>query len=222
MPVRSTMSQLIARTRLMIQDNPSGSGTNFFADQDIQDTLDENVDFIRYEPLQIAPSIVNLASTNNQAAVVFADYFSAYQWWEQDVVLQGIDIPTNAAWKVLTPVASDYINGHWQFELNVFTSGTAPGQYPPCFATGRVYDLYRASADLLEFWGASLAGSYDITMDGQSMRRSQHMQAKLTLAASYRRKCKPKVAKLVRDDVNPEINARKMRLLDNSDTVKGY
>ena len=219
MPVRSTMSQLITRTRLMIFD---ASGSNqFFADQDIQDTLDETLDFIRYEPLAIGPSLVNTASTNNQPAVIFADYFSRYGWWEQDVVLQGINIPTNAAWSVLTPVASDYINGHWQFELNVFTSGTVPGQYPPCFATGKVFDLFAASADLLEFWGAALASAYDVSVDGQNLRRSQLMTAKLTLAEQYRRKAKPRIAKIVRDDILPEITARKMRLLDTDDIVKG-
>lgn len=224
MPVRSTMAQIIARVRTMIQDNPSGTGTNFFDDQTIQDTCDETVEFIRYEGLQIAPTIVNTASTGNQPTVIFIEYFSRYQWWESDVVLEGNNTSTHAAWIVLTPTESDLINGHWWFQpsSNEFTVPTVPGQYPPVFATGKVYDIYRASADLLEFWGASQAASYDITVDGQSLRRSQLMQAKLTLAASYRRKCKPKVAKLVRDDVNPEINARKMRLLDNSDTVKGY
>ncbi len=220
MPVRSTMASLIAKVRQMIFD-PSGSN-QFFADQDIQDHLDYHREDIRYEPLEIAPSIVNAASTGNQAQVIFADYYSRYQNWEDDVVLQGVNTSTHAAWVVLTPVASENLLGHWQFETSVFTSGVAPGQYPPCFATGKIFDTFAASADLLEFWSASLAGAYDITMDGQSMRRSQHMQAKLTLAASYRRKCKPKIAKLVRDDVNPEMNARKMRLLDNSDTVKGY
>ena len=216
------MSQIIARVRFMIQD-PSGS-SQFFQDQDIQDTCDETVDFIRYEPLQIAPTIVNTASTSNQPTVIFIEYFSRYQWWESDVVLEGTNISTHAAWIVLTPTESDLINGHWFFQPSSteFTSPIVPGQYPPVFATGKVYDLYRASADLLEFWGASLAGAYDVTADGQSLRRSQLMQAKLTLANSYKRKAKPKVAKLVRDDVNPEINARKMRLLDSGDTVKGY
>lgn len=220
MPVRSSMSQIIARVRAMIFD-PSGS--QFFDDQTIQDTCDENVDFIRYEPLMIAPTISNTASTGNQPTTIFIEYFSNFKWWESDVVLQGNSIPSNAAWKVLTPVQSDYINGHWFFEdpTTEFTVPTVPGQYPPVFATGKVYDLYCACADLLEFWAAGLAGAYDIVADGQNLRRSQLMQAKLTLANSYRRKAKPKVAKMVRGDLNPDINARKMRLLDSDDLVKG-
>ncbi len=220
MAVRSTMVDLIARIRLMIAD-PQG-GSQFFEDQDIQDYLDEHRADIRYEPLTIAPSIVNAASTGNQAAVIFADYYSNYKWWESDAVLQGVNIPTNAAWIVLSPVTSDYITGHWTFENNVFVSGTAPGQYPPVFATGKVYDRYATAVELLEFWAASLAGAYDVTVDGQSMRRSQLMTAKLAMADQYKRKMKPKVAKLVRTDVNPETNAQRMRLLDGYDSVKGW
>lgn len=222
MPVRSSMSQIIARVRTMIQD-PSGAN-QFFDDQTIQDTCDEGVDFIRYEPLQIVPTIINTASTSNQPTVIFIEYLSQFQWWESDVVLEGTNTTTHAAWVVLTPTESDYINGHFFFQASAteFTAPIAPGQYPPVFATGKVYDLYRASADLLEFWGASLAGAYDIVADGQNLRRSQLMQAKLTLANLYKRKAKPRIARMVRDDVNPEINARKMRLLDSDDLVKGY
>jgi hypothetical protein len=221
MPVRASMSQIITRVRFMIQDL---AGQNqFFADQDIQDTCDEYVDFVRYEGLQIAPTIINTASTLNQPSVIFIEYFSQFQWWESNVVLQGNDIPSNAAWTVLAASQSDFINGRFWFQppTDEFTSPTVPGQYPPVFATGQIFDLYAASADLLEFWGAALASAYDVSVDGQNLRRSQLMTAKLTLAEQYRRKAKPRIAKIVRDDVLPEITARKMRLLDTDDIVKG-
>ncbi len=218
MPVRSTMAQLIARVRLLISD-PAGASQQF-ADQDIQDTLDESRDDLRYEGEVIAPSIVNNAFTNNQPQTIFADYYSKFGWWEQDVVLQAYY--NGAAWAVVTPLASDYIVGHWQFETNVFTSGTSvPGQLPPVFATGKVYDPYGAAADLLELWAATLAGAYDVTVDGQTLRRSQLMAAKLTLAKMYRGKSKPKVAKQNRHDVMAPISSRRMRLLDSDDVVKG-
>jgi hypothetical protein len=219
MPVRSSMSQILTRVRFMIQD-PAG-GSQFFADQDLQDTLDDYREDIRYEALQIAPTILNAASTSNQAATIFADYYSKYQWWESDVVLQGVNVSTNAAWIVLTPTTSDYITGHWTFESNIFTSGTAPGQYPPVFATGKVFDLYLAAAELLQFWAASFSAAYDISVDGQNLRRSQLMTAKITLAEQYLMKAKPRRAKLTRPDVNPEINARRQRLLDSTDPVRG-
>ena len=216
MPVRPTMSDLIARERQMIGD-PAGA-SQFFLDQDIQDRLDASRDDIRYESLILAPSIVNTASTNNQASTIFADYYSKYGWWEQDVVLQGY--LNGAAWVVLTPLASDYITGHWQFELNVFTSGTVPGQLPPVFATGKVFDIYWAAADLLEFWAVQLSGAYDITVDGQSLRRSQLMTAKFAAAEYYRRLAKPKIARMDRGDVLAPIGTKRMRLLDSDDTVK--
>jgi hypothetical protein len=203
----------------MIQDTAGAS--QFFQDQDIQDTLDEYRDFIRYETLKIAPTILNAASTSNTPVTIFADYFSTYQWWESDVVLQGNNVSTTASWVVLTPVTSDYINGHWQFESNIFTAGTAPGQYPPVFATGQVYDLNWAAADLLEYWALSFAGAYDITVDGQSMRRSQLMTAKQAASEYFRKKCKPRQAKMHRNDIQAETRARRFRLLDSDDILKG-
>lgn len=217
MAVRTTMAQIIARTRLMIGD--PASPTQQFQDQDIQDTLDQSRDDLRYEGELIAPSIVNTASTGNQAATIFADYYSKYQWWEQDVVLQGYF--NGAAWVVLTPVALDYIVGRWQFEINVFTTGTVPGQLPPVFATGKVYDLNCAAADLLEMWAATLAGAYNISVNGQSLQRSQLMTAKLTMAGYFRRLAKPKLAMLRRNDITPDLGTRRMRLLDATDLVKG-
>jgi hypothetical protein len=210
------MLDLITRVSIMIGDPTNAQ----FSQQQVQDYLDEHRDDVRYEGLAIAPSIVNTASTNNSPSTIFADYYSRYGWWEQDVVLQGQG-SNGAAWVVLTPVASDYIVGHWQFELNVFTSGTVPGQLPPVFATGKVYDQYATAADLLEFWAATLAGSYDVTVDGQTLRRSQMMAAKLTLAKTYRQRAKPKIAKMDRHDVMAPISSRKMRLLDSDDVVKG-
>jgi hypothetical protein len=218
MAVRSTMSSLISLVRTMIAD-PAGASQQF-DDQMIQDRLDQSRDDIRYESLAIAPSIVNTASTSNQPQTIFADYYSGYKWWEADVVLQGQG-STGAAWVVVTPTASDYIVGHWQFENTPFVNGTVPGQLPPLFATGKVYDCNSAAADLLEFWGASLACAYDIVVDGQTLKRSQLMQGKLTMAQYYRRLAKPKVAKMHRRDVMPPISSREMRLLDTPDVVKG-
>jgi hypothetical protein len=203
----------------MIGD-PAG-GSQQFADQDIQDTLDEYRTDLRYEGEMIAPTIANTASTNNIASVIFADYYSKFQWWESDVVLQGMNTSTGAAWVVLTPTASDYITGHWQFENTPFVNGTVPGQYPPVFATGKVYDLNAAAADLLEFWGATLTGAYDVTVDGQTLRRSQLMQAKFLLANVYRRKANPRIMTVTRTDVNYETSVRSERLLDSDDILKG-
>jgi hypothetical protein len=216
MPVRSTMSDLISRVAMMIGDPNNVQ----FPQQTVQDYLDANRDDIRYEQQIIAPSIVNAASTGNQAQTIFADYYSRFPWWEQDITLQAYY--NGAAWVVVTPVQSDYITGHWQFETNVFQSGTAPGQLPPVFATGKVYDLYAAAADLLEYWAATSTASYDISVDGQSLRRSQILVAKLKLAQTYRMHAKMKTATMNRTDVLAPVSSDRMRLLDSPDTVKGW
>jgi len=212
------MAALITETRLKIADPASVSQQ--FSDQQIQDRLDDSRDDVRYEPLQIAPSIVNTNNTAQSAQTIFADYYSKFGWWESDVILQG-QSSAGLPWVVLTPAASDYIVGHFQFELNVFTSGTVPGQIPPVFATGKIYDLNAAAADLLEYWAATLAGAYDVTVDGQSLKLSQLMQAKLTMAQYYRRQAKPRVAKMHRSDVAAATTVRRMRLLDSDDVLKG-
>lgn len=219
MPVRSTMSDIITLVRTMISD-PTGASQQF-TDQQIQDRLDANRDDIRYENLVIAPSIVNTASTNNIASYIFADYFSKYGFWEADVVLQGY--LSAAYWKVLTPVASELLidEAHWQFETSVFTSGTTPGQLSPVFATGKVFDVYAASADLLEFWAATSARRFDFNSDGQSFRVSQVQAGLQKQAEYYRRQCKPKIAQIHRHDVLSSLSTKRMRLLDDNDSIKG-
>jgi hypothetical protein len=199
MAVRSTMTDLIALCRLMIND-PAGVSQQF-NDQQVQDALDRGRDDIRYENLKLAPSIVNTASTNNIAAYIFADYFSNYGFWEADVVLQGYQ--NSAFWKVITPVAQELLldEAHFQFQLTPFVNGTVPGQIPSIFATGKIYDVYSASASLLDFWAATLTDAYDFHSDGQSFRRSQRWQAKQKMADYYRRQAKPKAMKMTRPDV---------------------
>ncbi len=218
MVVRSSMTDLITLVRTMVGD-PAG-GSQQFADQQVQDRLDASRDDIRYEQLTMAPSIVNTPSTSNIASVIFADYYSSYQWWEADVVLQGF--LNNDYWKVLTPVTSDLITGLWQFETSVFTTGTVPGQLPPVFATGKIYDPNAAAADLLEFWAATLTGRFDFSSDGQSFKLSQMWQMKKDTAAYYRRQAKPRIAKMVRRDVAMPIDGNRVKTLgDNMDIYKG-
>ena len=213
MAVRPTMSYLIAKVRQMIFDL---SGPNqFFADQDIQDELDSPQcrDDIRYELLQMAPAIVNAGNNSHLAQYIWADYYSSYDFWESDVVIQGNNVTTGYPWIVLTPLNSELIVGHFQFELDVFNSGTVPGQWPPVYATGKVYDRFMCAANLLDFWSAALVASYDINVDGQSLKRSQMAQAKQNLANKYRMQAKMRVGHMVRNDVNG--NRRNLQSNDN-------
>ena len=202
MAVRSTMSDLIAKVRLMIGD--IAGATQFFADQDVQNSLDETREDRRYEELIMAPTIVNNSYTQGEASLIYADYYSTDGFWEADATLQANY--GGQSWVVVTPVTSDYLVGHWTFEANVFTSGTAPGQYPPVFITGKIMDVYASAADLLTMWAGALAGAYDISVDGQNLRRSQLMTQKLALASTYLTKAKPRTAKMLRGDVAPVLD----------------
>jgi hypothetical protein len=216
--VRASMTDLIEKVRKLIGD-PAGANQQF-EDADIQQTLDMYRDDVRYEVLMNAPSFVNTVSTNNQPQTIFADYYSRYSWWESDVVIQANDTATSRSWIVLTPTTSDYLVGHWTFEADVFNTGTAPGQYPPVFATGKVHDVFAAAADLLEQWAATLTCAYDFSVDGRSFHRSQMLTAKMTLAQQYRKKAKPRSVKMVRTDVQPQLSTRGVRLLDSDDVMK--
>jgi len=47
------------------------------------------------------------------------------------------------------------------------------------------------------------------------------MTAKQAASEYFRKRAKPRVAKMTRSDVNPDHVARRMRLLDSNDLVKG-
>lgn len=221
--LRNTMLDLITRVRMMIAD-PLGPNQQF-QDTDIQDLLDQNREDVWYEPLVMAPAIVNAASTNNVPSMLFADYYSTFQYWESDVILQGNSTSTHAAWVVLTPTMSDLIVGHWSFEqtslAGLFANGTFPGQYPPVWATGKAFDIYAAAADLCDLWCAYLTDAYDITVDGQTLRRSQLMSQKQMLATIHRRRAKPKTARMVRRDVLPTLDSKSVPVLGGGNGLSG-
>lgn len=205
MAVRSSMAALITETRLLINDpNPNpGVSVTIFSDQQIQDHLDDPLTSrfdIRYEQLAYGPTLVNLSGQQSGSAVyIWADYYSSYSWWETDVVIQ------DGHYIVLSPVASDYITGHWQFELTPFVNGTAPGQQPPLFITGKAYDLNGAAKTLWLLRAALLATAYDFTADGQTFHRSQQMAMCMKMADYYGCRTHARSITLQRDDlVAPE------------------
>lgn len=209
-PYRSTMADTIAKVRLLIADNGTSPQ---FTDLQIQDALDRVRDDVRYEMLQAAPAIVNTVGPTGTPNFVWADYYSQFGFWESDAQLQGPHFEN------LTALASDWLVGHWQFELNVFTAGVPPGEYPPVFITGKVYDVYWAAADLLEQWGAVLLSNFDFTSDGQTFKQSQVSQAKLKLAEIYRRQARPRIGTFRRDDIESSSHGERVPLLGNNDAL---
>lgn len=209
------MDAIIAKVRQLIGD--PAAGAQQFDDAAIQDALDSYRSDVRYEMLTPAPAIVNTAGNDNGAAnFIWADYYSLYHWWEGDVVIQ------DGHFLVLTPAASDLLVGHWQFELNVFTSGVVPGEYPPVFATGKTYDVYAASAELLDMWAASSTRAYDFTADGRTFRRSQMAVALMKMADLYRRKARPHALATIRTDLTRVSHAEQVPILgSNRDFIAG-
>ena len=219
MAVRSTMANLITKVRSLIND--AAGASQVWADEDIQDQLDRTRFDVRYELLTAAPVILNAASTSNQPGVIWSDYYSRFQWWEDDVVLQGVNVGASAAWIVLTPVASENFYGHWQFENTVFTTGTAPGQYPPVFATGKSFDVYMAAANLLEMWAAKYALAYAFAADGQTFHREQLVANLTRLACTYRNQARVVTAYPMRTDLQTATgkHVEHVPLLGSNDTI---
>lgn len=210
-PLRATMAALITKTRLLIND-PSGASQQF-QDTDIQDALDDWRRDVRYEQLTPAPTLLNQGGVANDpsqpgiAEYNWTDYYSSFQWWEQGEVL------SDGHFITLTPASSDELQGHWTFNLAI------PGQYPPVFITGRVFDLYAAAADLLEMWSATLLSSVDFTADGQSFHLSQLASGKQKLSDIYRRRALPTIAKAVRHDLNNPDTSSEVTLLGINDDI---
>ena len=183
MPVRSSMAALISRVRLLINDTGSSP---IFADQDIQDVMDESRLDVKNELLIQKPSF-------SGSSIQFLDYYSRLGGgWEDSVVLKQYLTVT------VTPSLSEPIAGHWQFATTTL---------PPVYASGSVHDVYRAAADLLERWAAKWALSYNISVDGQSLQRSQAAQALQNLAHTYRLKQRAHVIQATRSDVRSTSTA---------------
>ena len=178
MAVRSSMADLIARVRLLLFD-PAGSAT--FADQEIQDTLDQRREFVRYAPLR--PEATPQPATG---VMQYLDYFATRGFWENDAALYG------PAWQPLSPATSDTLTGHWTF---------ASSQLPTVWIVGKRYDVYGAAADLCEIWAAKTADQFDFTDINARYQRSQIGEAKLRLAAAYRAQAWTFTAEMAREDV---------------------
>ncbi len=177
MAVRASMAEVISRLRAMIGD-PAGA-SQVWDDQTIQDYLDRWQGIARYAPLRPEPTYAP------GGVVEYLDYYADRGDWEADEKLY------SSTYAELAPAASDRLTGRWTF---------AASQVPPVYIVGKSYDLYGASADLLEAWAAREALSFDFEADGQTFRRSQKREALLTLAREYRRQQRPLRVGVVRSD----------------------
>jgi hypothetical protein len=176
MAVRSTMSALIARVRVLINDT---SGTPTFTDQIIQDVMDEARADIRNMPLIAKP-------TYSGSTIQYLDHYSKMGGWEDDLVIK------QYLTQVVTPSASEPIAGHFAF---------AASTLPPLYITGKIFDVYRSAADLLERLAAQWVLSYNVSVDGQSLQRGQAAIALQNLAKTYRRQQRAGTISTFRSDL---------------------
>lgn len=179
MAVRSTMAALILRVRLLIND-PAGA-SQIFADQDIQDIMDET----RQDVFNLALKPEPTFSGNT---ILYLDYLSDMGGWEDGFVLKQYLTVT------VTPSLSEPIAAHFQFAATTL---------PPVYITGKLYDVYRTAADLLERWAAKYMTRFDFASDGQRFNVAQVPKQLQELAHTYRLKQRAGVIKAQRGDLVP-------------------
>lgn len=176
MAARGTMAELIALVRRLVHD-PAGAD-QAWTDEELQDWLDAHGEAAVVEPLTYAWQWV-------AGAQVVLAYTAGRGYWEADAALTAADGTT------LTADSANLMVGRWAFNAH---------QPPPVHLTGRSYDVYAAAADALEARAAQFALAYDFSADGATYHRSQQAQALLALAKQYRRRSRPRVARMVRTD----------------------
>ncbi|MGA8765243.1 MAG: hypothetical protein WB562_20415 [Candidatus Sulfotelmatobacter sp.] len=177
MPVRSTMAALIARVRILIND-PAGA-SQVFDDSTIQDVMDESRADYKNEVLIPKPTFAG-------SQIQFLDYYHALGGWEDDLIIKQYLI------NQVTPATSEPIAAHWTFSATTL---------PPLYISGKLYDVYRAAADLLERQAAMWVLRYNVNVDGQSLQRSQASMALQNLARTYRMKQRAGAIHVTRTDI---------------------
>src|SRR5690349_6967625 len=145
MAVRTTMVDLIARTRRLIGDT---GGSPVFDDQAIQDALDRYMQDIRLYPLRPTERITG------GGVVSFLEYFAPWGDWEQGATIQThnfVDLVETADY------SADYLAGKWTMAVS---------QWPNVWLSGQTYDCNLAASELLQEWAAKVTLAYDYSQNG--------------------------------------------------------
>lgn len=177
--LRDTMDVLIDRVRSYIND-PVDAGQHF-ADQEIQDALDQRRWDVRYMELTVQETILP------GGTIKWTHFYAPVGNWEEGSVL------TDSAFNPATPDTSDSLTGLW-----TFTAGYQLALY----ITGRYFDVNAATADLLEQWLATVRKEYDINVSGLDLKRSQKFDQLVELCEYYRARSYPLIIPMVRGDMN--------------------
>jgi len=185
MPVRITLSDLIAQVRRLVADTETPT---VFDDLDAQTALDNH----RID--HIARRVEDSGLITTAARYAFTDYYTEIPNWEQDAYLQGHRYELIDSTSSPISVASvDYLTGHWTLS-SAYT--------PPIFITGKTFDLYAAAVELLEQLYAMSMGDFDFLSAGRTFKRSQTKEGIQTLIGIYRRRMQITTTDLYRSDMN--------------------
>lgn len=195
--VRSGMTELIRRLRLMIGD-PAGAGEQF-SSEELQSYLDRGRVEVRYAPLHAEPTFLP------GGLVEYRDYFSGDADWEASLTL--LDASYADVTSLLIPADAETNNpGGKLADLGKFVFSAH--QAPPVFILGAHYDLNGAAADALDAWVAAEKDSIDFSSDGQSFHRSQRVATRERLAKKYRAMADVGVGRARSTDFNRDASPR--------------
>ncbi len=158
-----------------------------FQDFAIQVALDNHRQEMRFVTLQPSPTFV---PSGGATQVLFFDYYSDTEWWEDDLVLQ------NASYQTIIADLSENFVGHWHF--NTQPNGIA------VIATGKTFDVYKSAADMLRLWAGALKLNYRWSSDNQHFAFEQQVKNLLQIAAEYDRQALGTISRLVQSDAAPE------------------
>lgn len=169
---RANLEALIERIRTL-----TGVGEEF-TDDEIAQLLDATRTYHREEALHPDDPYVSDPTV----------WIAREDAWEDGYVLQ------DGQGNVLSEATSGDVS---EPVLGRFVLATAAD---PVTITGRTYDIYGASAELLMSWAARVSRDFDFSADGQSFSRSQKREGLLEMAREFAKRAKPRRAKLVRPD----------------------
>lgn len=149
------MQYLVTKVRKNIGDLAT---VKIFTDDEIEQQLDIHRRDIAYVPLVAV-------ETRTPTTYSYKKFYAVETpgYWETDAEF------VDGIYNVVTPTSFDAINGVWQFSSGLLS--------PNAFASGRVFDINAASADLLETWYAQLKTQFSFARGQRSFQRGEQLQA---------------------------------------------
>lgn len=170
MTVRTTMIEMISRLRNMAQTGTSDytvASTAYWSDEQLQDALDRNRQYINFEPL--SPITTRIAG----GSVEYKRYESIRNNWEEDFTVQ--DSVGNSIGGTL------YIENAEEGFITFDTDQAGSARV----ITGYTYDMNKSASEVWRSKASHYSMQYDFSTDNHSIKRSQLAEQALKMAAYY-------------------------------------